>query len=346
MDLSTKRATDCYQLLDVDRTATKEQIQKAFMLKASIWHPDKASDNDRDHYESVYSDIQTAYKILSDDNTRKQYTDSQQTTDLEFKFAERNNGYNYSNKFNDENGLFDQNAFNQSFINGKNDNNEFINLNKTVKNKEKIIHNQDIQNFMNLREQQEQDLKQQKFFGDFNNDNFNKVFDIMKDIQPGNALQPYEGDPTGLSSSGLEELQGSSIDLPNINFTAKGIEDIVTSHSSNPTLNMEEVIKDRLKNINDQTYGKEETLTESEIQQKIDKINEHRQNLSQINDFIIKPSEIESMYPDLYAPLELEGITSKSSESENTSDNQSSTDVLIKRDSNKIRKKINEKKNA
>ena len=76
---------------------------------------DKAEEKDRDHYTSVYADLQTAYKILSDDNTRKQYSDSQQTTDLEFKFADRNVGYANTSEFRTSDGKFDSDAFNEAY---------------------------------------------------------------------------------------------------------------------------------------------------------------------------------------------------------------------------------------
>lgn len=343
MDLSKKRVTDYFELLDVDRDATKEQIQKAFMVKASIWHPDKAEEKDRDHYTNVYADLQTAYKILSDDNTRKQYSDSQQTTDLEFKFADRNVGYDASSKFRNSDGTFNSEEFNNAYTRTDTEQKEYDNLHSKYGQTNRL-NNNELMDFLNRRDQQMEDLKQEDFFtsaGSFNNDNFNKVFDFMKDKQPGNALQAYEGDPTGLSSTGLAEINDtmSSIDLKGVSFAGAGIDDIVTSQCLNPSSDFSEQINSHLQQISDIQYGTENPLTNNELKTKMDAINKQREDLSSMkqNDFIVEPSEMEKMYPGLYAPLEFEGIESKVVEAPRTK-------PLIEKDSSKIRAKINEKK--
>lgn len=339
MDLSKKRVTDYYELLDVDRDATKDQIQKAFMVKASIWHPDKAEEKDREHYTSVYADLQTAYKILSDDNTRRQYKDSQQTTDLEFKFADRHVGYANTNQFRNNDGTFDANSFNEAYSRSEEEQKEYDNLHSKYGQSGKL-NNNELLDFMNRRDQQIQGLKQEDFFaGGFNNDNFNKVFDFMKDKQPGNALQAYEGDPMGLSSTGLAEINDnlSSIDLKGVSFTGSGIDNIVPSQCVNPNSDFETQINQHLQQITDVQYGTENPLTNDEIRTRLNKINNQRENLSSMKqtEFIVEPSEIEKMYPGLYAPLELEGIEDSKSTAE--------PKPLIVKDSSKIREKINAK---
>ena len=83
-------------------------------------------------------------------------------------------------------------------------------------------------------------------------------------------------------------------------------------------------------------------MTTDELNSRIDDINKQRENLSSMkqNDFIVEPSEIEKMYPGLYAPLELEGIESKSVVVTEVP----KTKPLIEKNSTKIRAKINEKK--
>lgn len=344
MDLSKKRVTDYYELLDVDRDATKDQIQKAFMIKASIWHPDKAEEKDRDHYTSVYADLQTAYKILSDDNTRKQYSDSQQTTDLEFKFADRNVGYANTSEFRTSDGKFDSDAFNEAYSRTDAEQKEFENL-KAKYSQSNRLNNDELTDFINRRDQQIECLKQEEFFseGSFNNDNFNKVFDFMKDKQPGNAVQAYEGDPMGLSSTGLEEINDnlSSIDLKGVSFAGTGIDNIIPSQCQNPNVEFGSQIDQHLQTISNVQYGAEDPLTNNEIMAKLDAINRQRENLSSMkqDDFIVEPSEMEKMYPGLYAPLELEGIETGKVEIQ-----EQKSKPLIEKDSSKIRAKINAKK--
>jgi molecular chaperone DnaJ len=58
---------DYYQILGVDRKATKEDIKKAFRKLAHQHHPDKGGD------EAKFKEISEAYQILSDDAKRSQY---------------------------------------------------------------------------------------------------------------------------------------------------------------------------------------------------------------------------------------------------------------------------------
>lgn len=58
---------DYYQILGVNRSATPDEIKKAFKKLASKHHPDKGGD------KAEFQRIQEAYAVLSDSNKRKQY---------------------------------------------------------------------------------------------------------------------------------------------------------------------------------------------------------------------------------------------------------------------------------
>lgn len=60
-------STDYYKILEVDRTATPEQIKQAYRKKASQHHPDKGGDT------SKFQQVQAAYDILSDPEKRAAY---------------------------------------------------------------------------------------------------------------------------------------------------------------------------------------------------------------------------------------------------------------------------------
>lgn len=60
-----------YQILGVDKTATKAQIKKAYHKLALKYHPDKNPDNKE--AEDKFKHISTAYSILSDENKRRNY---------------------------------------------------------------------------------------------------------------------------------------------------------------------------------------------------------------------------------------------------------------------------------
>ncbi len=67
--MSTKR--DYYEILGVSKTATPEEIKKAYRKVAIQFHPDKNPDNKE--AEEKFKEAAEAYEILSDENKRAQY---------------------------------------------------------------------------------------------------------------------------------------------------------------------------------------------------------------------------------------------------------------------------------
>ncbi len=63
---------DYYQILNVSRSATKEEIKKAYKKLAIENHPDRHKD-EKDKYEKIFKDIAEAYSILSDDIKKANY---------------------------------------------------------------------------------------------------------------------------------------------------------------------------------------------------------------------------------------------------------------------------------
>jgi DnaJ-class molecular chaperone len=61
---------DFYEILGVDRGATRQEIKKAFRNLALKYHPDKNKEKDA---EEKFREIAKAYETLSDDNLRRQY---------------------------------------------------------------------------------------------------------------------------------------------------------------------------------------------------------------------------------------------------------------------------------
>jgi curved DNA-binding protein len=62
---------DYYAILGVDKTASKEEIKKAYRKLAKQYHPD-ANKGDKSS-EEKFKDISEAYEVLSDDEKRKKY---------------------------------------------------------------------------------------------------------------------------------------------------------------------------------------------------------------------------------------------------------------------------------
>lgn len=61
---------DYYAILNVARTATDEELKKAYRKLALKWHPDK-NPNDQERAQAKFQDISEAYEVLSDKQKRE-----------------------------------------------------------------------------------------------------------------------------------------------------------------------------------------------------------------------------------------------------------------------------------
>lgn len=315
MDPTKRRFKDFFDLLEVDRDVTKEDVQKAFIKKASVWHPDKAeTDEEREYFTKIYQDLQTAYKILSNDNSRKQYIDAQQTTDLEFMHEDRDKGYHETDQFKTETGKFDEAAFKQAFEATRDDAEAkaWQELNDQYA-KEGKIKDADYKDIMNQRELENESLKQQQVFTgngeDFDVNTFNRAFDMMKETQPGTGVQLYEGMPQSMfSSGGLEEtdvMSGVKF-AGGASFLGGNMDNLVQGQSVNPMVGQLD-----LEALNTgEDYGKDTKMSATDMQDRIDAMQADRDQLMTMQpaQFIVEPSEIETLYSELFAPADIEGL--------------------------------------
>lgn len=69
---------DYYKILDVDKSASKEDIKKAYRKLAKKYHPD-ANPGDKT-VEEKFKDINEAYEVLSDETKKNQYDNFGQQT--------------------------------------------------------------------------------------------------------------------------------------------------------------------------------------------------------------------------------------------------------------------------
>ena len=63
-------ANDLYEVLGVDKTASDDEIKKAFRKKARQLHPDVNKDPDA---EDRFKELNEAYDVLSDPNNELKY---------------------------------------------------------------------------------------------------------------------------------------------------------------------------------------------------------------------------------------------------------------------------------
>jgi curved DNA-binding protein CbpA len=68
----TEEPRDYYQVLEIDREATDEEVRKAYRRLAVRWHPDKNPDNPQ-LAEKRFKEVSEAYQILSDPVKRADY---------------------------------------------------------------------------------------------------------------------------------------------------------------------------------------------------------------------------------------------------------------------------------
>ncbi|MFC1700611.1 molecular chaperone DnaJ [Patescibacteria group bacterium] len=66
-------AKDYYEILDVPRGSSEDEIKKAYRKLALKYHPDRAPEDKKKEYEEKFKEISQAYSILSDKNKREQY---------------------------------------------------------------------------------------------------------------------------------------------------------------------------------------------------------------------------------------------------------------------------------
>jgi curved DNA-binding protein len=94
--------SDHYQTLGVAKTATPDEIKKAYRRLASQHHPDKGGDT------ATFQKIEEAYRILSDPNQRQQYDRPMPQGNPFGGFQQAPGGFNFNFNGQDLNDIFGQ----------------------------------------------------------------------------------------------------------------------------------------------------------------------------------------------------------------------------------------------
>ncbi|MBN1152043.1 MAG: J domain-containing protein [Dehalococcoidia bacterium] len=60
-----------YEILEINRDASQEEVNAAFRRLARVWHPDR--NPDQDEAEAIFRRINTAYQVLNNETSRAEY---------------------------------------------------------------------------------------------------------------------------------------------------------------------------------------------------------------------------------------------------------------------------------
>ena len=122
-----------YEILEVDKNASPEIIEKAYKTLAKKYHPDVQSEENKEQSEEIFKQINEAYETLSDTIKREEYN---KTLFLTFVKIDDFNNLKKENNY-----LKNQNIKLQNLLNNNINNNNLTNTysyNPTINNRKSI----------------------------------------------------------------------------------------------------------------------------------------------------------------------------------------------------------------
>jgi len=81
-----------YKILETEKSATTEEIRKAYKKLALKWHPDKWADKskkEQEEAEEEFKIISNAYEILSSPEERKKYDEKEKQSNNQREFRQK-----------------------------------------------------------------------------------------------------------------------------------------------------------------------------------------------------------------------------------------------------------------
>jgi curved DNA-binding protein CbpA len=190
---------DFYEILGIPRNAAQEEIKKSYNELVLLYHPDKGGDPQK------FKDLQIAYKVLSNEKSRKVYTDALASTFTDIKQEYRDQPKAYEQTVNDFNiGTKEEKerkkeSFMKQFEDSRTvaDREVIVKMNKEVdvKNKQAEEMKNHLPTYRELLQQQEQDFKPPAISAlmteKFDVNLFNQIFEQNKQKQT-KDLEPYQ----------------------------------------------------------------------------------------------------------------------------------------------------------
>jgi curved DNA-binding protein CbpA len=289
--------SDLFTVLGIDRTCTTKDVKKAFLSKALIWHPDRANLEDKERYAEKYALLQQAYKTLSNDESRKQYSNALVNTIDDLREVDRNTGYITTNEFtklNDNGGrVFDNKAFLTSFVDKTDDA-----VNTTVT--ETSVTKNDLDSFLKQRELDTFTISTPKLGDSLNdpssfNNAFNNAFNKMKKDTQQQELEEYSDPLAHNNLTGLTELDSHSQLLTHGSSVSS--DQMIKGVFDNPeTIDLTNMDS----KINHETV--EKPITKEQLNSRMDEIMADRDRLLDPKkvEFKNEPTEIEKEYSELF----------------------------------------------
>ena len=86
MALKRSKRKDYYKILGIERSATDDEIKKAYRKRALVHHPDRhanASDAEKKEQEKKFKEVGEAYGVLSDPRKKARYDSGQDMEELD-----------------------------------------------------------------------------------------------------------------------------------------------------------------------------------------------------------------------------------------------------------------------
>jgi curved DNA-binding protein CbpA len=315
--MSGLKFKDYYDLLGLPRdgSLTVQKIKSAFMAKALIWHPDKApTAEDVPVYTKIYEELQQAYKILSNEDSRRQYTDSQQSTNLDLTKHDRDLSYQRSDEYGtvtSQGYQFNRDKFVNDFE--KTRDKEDRKMIESLAEKSKApVSTTEFEQYMKAREQNIEipkifNTEGGTSFNAFNASVFHQAFEYVKAKQPARGLEEYVGDPV---ASGLAELDegfsginfGNGLSFSGDGFQGGGVDIGVAFNPTALDMNM----------FSTEARLQEGKMSSLDMERRMQQIQQDRALLAQMKqeEFSREPTEIERLYSGLFQDM-TEGLMPK-----------------------------------